>query len=238
MPLSPQEQAESFINGRVLLIDKPLHWTSFQAVNFIKHRAKRISKQKKIKVGHAGTLDPLATGLLIICIGKKTKSINDYMGLDKTYTGAFELGATTASYDKESEIDRQFSIEGISDEQIHQNCLQFLGEQQQLPPVFSAIKKEGKKMYEYARAGKEVEITPRTIFIKRFEISKIELPLVYFELECSKGTYVRSLAHDFGRTLNNGAHLASLRREAIGEFHVNEALSPQAWEVSIHKELV
>ena len=238
MSLSLEDQAQSFIDGRVLLIDKPLGWSSFQAVNFIKHRVKRISKQKKIKVGHAGTLDPLATGLLIICTGKKTKSINEYMGLNKVYSGSFELGSTTPSYDKESEVDKSFSLDGISEERILKNRLQFLGEQQQLPPIFSALKKDGKKMYEYAREGKEVEITPRTVCIERFEIKKIELPLVYFELECSKGTYVRSLAHDFGKALNIGAHLASLRREAIGEFNVNEAPTPQAWEEQIKAEIL
>lgn len=230
MSLSLEEQAEEFINGAVLLIDKPIHWTSFQAVNFIRHRVKRITKIKKIKVGHAGTLDPLATGLLIVCVGKKTKSIVDYMGLKKVYSGSFELGSTTPSFDKETEIDKHFSLDGLSKEQIYSATEGFQGEQLQLPPIYSALKKDGKKMYEYAREGKEVEIHPRTITIDRFEIKKIELPLVYFELECSKGTYVRSLANDFGKALGIGAHLASLRREAIGDFTAINAMSPENWK--------
>ena len=209
----------------VLLIDKPLNWTSFQVVNKIRWLIKQQFNIKKIKVGHAGTLDPLATGLLILCTGKFTKKIETYQAQVKEYTGTITLGATTPSYDLESEIDQKFDISEISQEDILKNTQQFLGEIQQQPPIFSALKKNGKRLYEYAREGSKIEIPSRAITIKEFEITKIELPCVEFRIVCGKGTYIRSLAHDFGKSLNNGAHLSSLRRTKIGEYRVEDAIS-------------
>lgn len=218
--------------GNVVLINKPLEWTSFDVVNKIRYALlKNLHKfyddktevKRKIKVGHAGTLDPLATGLLIVCIGKETKNIDQYMATEKEYTGTFFLGATTPSYDRETAVNNTFSVEHISEDLIHQTAKQFLGEQQQLPPVFSAIKKDGKKLYEAARAGVEVELTPRPITIFEFEITGIEMPLVYFRVVCSKGTYIRSLAYDFGKTLNSGAYLHSLCRTRSGSHKLNDA---------------
>lgn len=216
---------ESYKEGTVLLIDKPLNWTSFQVVNKIRWLIKQQFNIKKIKVGHAGTLDPLATGLLILCTGKFTKKIETYQAQVKEYTGTITLGATTPSYDLESEIDQKFDISEISQEDILKNTQQFLGEIQQQPPIFSALKKNGKRLYEYAREGSIIEIPSRAITIKEFEITKIELPCVEFRIVCGKGTYIRSLAHDFGKSLNNGAHLSSLRRTKIGEFRVEDAIS-------------
>lgn len=215
---------QEFLDGKVLLIDKPLHWTSFQAVNKIRWHIKKRFNLKKIKVGHAGTLDPLATGLLIICTGKQTKNINTYQGQVKEYTGKFYLGATTPSYDLETEIDQTFPTEHITEELIHQTTKQFLGTIQQKPPIFSAIKKDGKRLYELARKGETTEIKSREITISEFEITKINLPEIEFRVVCSKGTYIRSLANDFGKALNSGAHLTVLRRTKIGEFSVANAL--------------
>ena len=216
---------EDFKNGQVLLIDKPLEWTSFQAVNKIRWHIKQRFKIKKIKVGHAGTLDPLATGLLIICTGKQTKEIHTYQGQIKEYTGTFTLGATTPSYDLETEINETFSIEHISENLLKETTKQFLGEIQQKPPIFSAIKKDGKRLYELARKGETTEIKARTVTISEFEITNIDLPKVDFRVVCSKGTYIRSLAFDFGQALNSGAHLSTLRRTKIGNFSVDDASS-------------
>ncbi|WP_179343308.1 tRNA pseudouridine(55) synthase TruB [Winogradskyella ursingii] len=218
---------EDFKNGQVLLIDKPLHWTSFQAVNKLRWAIRQAFNIKKIKVGHAGTLDPLATGLLIICTGKMTKQINTFQGQEKEYTGTFVLGSTTPSFDQETEIDQTFSTEHITEDLIYKTTNQFIGKIQQFPPVFSAIKKDGKRLYEFARAGEEVEIKSREVEISSFEITNINNNNLQFKVVCSKGTYIRSLAHDFGKALNSGAHLAELRRTRIGEFTVNEALSPE-----------
>ena len=218
------ETLESYKEGRVLLVDKPLNWTSFQVVNKIRWLIKQQFNIKKIKVGHAGTLDPLATGLLILCTGKYTKKIETYQAQLKEYTGTFTLGATTPSYDLESEIDQKFDISEISQEDILKNTQQFLGEIQQQPPIFSALKKNGKRLYEYAREGSKIDIPSRPVTIKEFQITKIELPCVEFRIFCGKGTYIRSLAHDFGRSLNNGAYLSSLRRTKIGEFRVEDAI--------------
>jgi len=215
---------EDFKEGKVLLIDKPLNWTSFQVVNKIRWLIKQQFGIKKIKVGHAGTLDPLATGLLILCTGKFTKKIETYQAQVKEYTGTITLGGTTSSYDLESEIDQTFDFSEITSEEINAATHQFIGEIQQQPPVFSALKKGGKRLYEYARAGEEVEIPKRTITISEFEITNIELPNVAFRVVCSKGTYIRSLAHDFGKALNNGAHLSALRRTKIGDFSVADAV--------------
>ena len=221
---------DTYKEGKVLLIDKPLNWTSFQVVNKVRWLIKQQFSIKKIKVGHAGTLDPLATGLLILCTGKFTKKIETYQAQVKEYTGTITLGATTPSYDLESEIDQKFDISEISEEDILKNTQQFLGEIQQQPPIFSALKKNGKRLYEYAREGSKIEIPSRAVTIKEFEITKIELPCIEFRIVCGKGTYIRSLAHDFGRLLNNGAHLSGLRRTKIGEFRVEDAISVLEFE--------
>lgn len=215
---------EKFREGQVLLFDKPLEWTSFQLVNKVRWLIKRNFGIKKIKVGHAGTLDPLATGLLIICTGKNTKKINEFMGLEKEYTGSFTLGATTPSYDLETEKDEVFPTEHISEKKIQDATNEFIGEIEQYPPVFSALKKDGKRLYEYARNEEEVKIDPRKVHISEFEITHIKIPKVYFRVVCSKGTYIRSLANDFGKALESGAHLSELRRTRIGEFSVGKAV--------------
>lgn len=224
---------EDYKEGQVILIDKPLEWTSFQAVNKVRWLIKKSFGFKKIKVGHAGTLDPLATGLLIICTGKFTKKIDTFQAQEKEYTGTFTLGATTPSYDLETEIDQNFDISEITSEQIHKATKQFIGEIQQQPPVFSALKKDGKRLYEFARNGEEVEIPFRKITISEFEITRIDLPNVDFRVVCSKGTYIRSLANDFGKALNNGAHLSALRRTKIGDFSVANAISISDFESSL-----
>lgn len=216
---------EDYLSGQVLLIDKPLHWTSFQVVNKLRWAIRKAFNIKKIKVGHAGTLDPLATGLLVICTGKMTKQINTFQGQIKEYTGTIVLGSTTPSYDLETEIDNTFSTEHITEDLIQETTKQFIGEIVQFPPIFSAIKKDGKRLYEFARAGEDVKIKSRNITINTFEITKINLPEVEFRVVCSKGTYIRSLAHDFGKALNSGGHLSALRRIKIGDFSVTDALS-------------
>lgn len=226
-------QAEDYKEGQVILIDKPLEWTSFQAVNKVRWLIKKSFGIKKIKVGHAGTLDPLATGLLIICSGKFTKKIDTFQAQEKEYSGTFTLGATTPSYDLETEVDQTFDISEITSEEIKEITKQFLGEIQQQPPVFSALKKDGKRLYEYARNGEEVEIPFRTVTISEFEITKIDLPKVDFRIVCSKGTYIRSLANDLGKALNNGAHLSALRRTKIGWFSVEDAVGIEAFEESL-----
>lgn len=221
--------ADDFLSGEVLLIDKPLTWTSFQAVNKLRWEIRHAFNIKKIKVGHAGTLDPLATGLLVICTGKMTKQINTFQGQDKEYTGTFIIGSTTPSYDLETEIDNTFPTEHISEELIHQTTMQFIGVIEQFPPVFSAIKKDGKRLYEFARAGETVEIKSRTVSISEFEITKIDGKTIDFRVVCSKGTYIRSLAHDFGKALQSGAHLSALRRTKIGDFYVDDSQTPEAF---------
>lgn len=223
MPDNPS--LENFKDGQVLLFDKPLNWTSFQVVNKVRWLIKKTYGIKKIKVGHAGTLDPLATGLLIICTGKFTKRIEEFMGQEKEYTGTITLGATTPSYDLETEIDATFPLDGITEAQIKNTTAQFTGNIQQRPPIFSALKKEGKRLYEHARAGEQVEIPKREVKISQFEITRIELPEVDFRVVCSKGTYIRSLAHDFGLALSNGGHLSALRRTKIGSFEAENAQS-------------
>lgn len=227
-------QADDFLNGQVLLIDKPLTWSSFQAVNKLKYILKRnFDLPKKFKIGHAGTLDPLASGLLIICTGKFTKKITEIQAQAKEYTGTFFIGATTPSYDLETEIDQTYPITHIDDTLIHQTVQQFLGEIDQKPPVFSAIKKEGIRLYEHARAGVEVEIASRKTTIYEFEITRIALPEIDFRVVCSKGTYIRSLAYDFGKALNSGSHLTVLRRTKIGEYNVQNASTPEEFENTI-----
>jgi len=216
-------QKQDYQTGQVLLIDKPLGWTSFQVVNKVRWLIRQGFDIKKIKVGHAGTLDPLASGLLILCTGKFTKQIETYQAQHKEYTGTITLGATTPSYDLETQIDQKFAIAGITPEAINKAREQFVGELMQQPPIFSALKKEGKRLYEYARAGETVDIPMREVHISAFEITGIDLPDVHFRVACSKGTYIRSLAHDFGKALNNGGHLSELRRTKIGEFDVKNA---------------
>jgi tRNA pseudouridine55 synthase len=213
-----------FEEGQVLLINKPLYWTSFDAIRKIRNLV-RIKK-----VGHAGTLDPLATGLLIICTGKFTKKINEYMAREKEYTGTFTLGATTPTYDLESEPGNFKPIENISEESIKSKAGEFLGEIMQVPPAHSAIKLEGKRVYELARKGKEVKLEPRKVSIKDFEIKKIEIPVVHFRVVCSTGTYIRSLANDVGEAIGCGAYLSSLCRTRIGEFRLENALSLEEFE--------
>lgn len=194
--------------------------------------------KRKVKVGHAGTLDPLATGLLIICIGKETKNIEQYMGLPKTYTGSFFLGAFRPSFDKETEVTESFSIDTITAEMIYDAANKLSGELDQVPPLFSAIQKDGKRAYEFARAGVEMELPSRKVMVHEFEITSIELPLVYFKITCSKGTYIRSLARDFGKLLNNGAYLESLCRTNIGNFSLNEAFTLDELAESFGEELI
>ena len=224
---------EDYKEGQLIFIDKPLGWTSFQVVNKIRWLIKQQFKLKKIKVGHAGTLDPLASGLLILCVGKFTKKIDTYQAQKKEYTGTITLGATTPSYDLETEIDARFDYSSISSENVSETTLQFIGDIQQQPPIFSALKKDGKRLYEYARAGEEVVIPKRTVHISAFEITNIELPNIDFRIVCSKGTYIRSLAHDFGKTLNNGAHLSALRRTKIGDYLVENSLSIEGFETKL-----
>lgn len=230
-------QAEDFTNGKVILIDKPLTWSSFQAVNKLKFvLKKKFNLSKRFKIGHAGTLDPLATGLLIICTGKFTKSINEIQAQEKEYTGTIKLGETTPSYDLETEIDKTFPTEHITTELLQETLQQFTGEIMQKPPVFSAIKKDGKRLYEHARAGSAIEIEARKTTIYEFELTRIELPEVDFRVTCSKGTYIRSLAHDFGQALQSGGHLTALRRTKIGNYSVENAVSPLDFEKQIIDE--
>lgn len=227
-------KAEDFLEGQILLIDKPLTWSSFQALNKLKYVLKRkYDLPKKFKIGHAGTLDPLATGLLIICTGKFTKKITEIQAQAKEYTGTIVLGATTPSYDLETEVDATFPTEHITESLILETTKQFLGEIDQKPPVFSAIKKDGKRLYEHARAGEEVEITSRKTTIYEFEITRIALPEVDFRVQCSKGTYIRSLAFDFGKALQSGGYLSVLRRTKIGDYSVENGITPEAFEKKI-----
>ena len=214
-----------FEAGEILLIDKPKGWTSFDVVNHLRVLIRRHLNIPKLKVGHAGTLDPLATGLLIVCTGKMTKKIQQFQDQDKTYTGTFRLGMSTPSFDLETEADATFPTAHFSHEMLHDNCKPFIGTITQLPPVFSAIKIDGKRAFNYARKNQEVVITPRTVQVSKFELTHINIPDVDFVIDCSKGTYIRSLAHDFGKLLNNGATLTSLRRTKIGDFNVEQAYS-------------
>ena len=226
---------EQFLNGEIILIDKPLGWTSFQVVNKIRWLIRSTYGIKKIKVGHAGTLDPLASGLLILCTGKMTKSIEQFMGQEKEYTGTFTLGATTPSYDLETEIDHTFPTDHITEELLQSTLDQFVGTIDQYPPVFSALKKDGKRLYEFAREGVEVEIPTRKVNIRSFELTQKAIPKVDFKVICSKGTYIRSLANDYGKALNSGAHLSALRRTRIGKFNIEQAVSIEDFEKQLKK---
>lgn len=222
-----------FKAGTMLLVDKPQDWTSFDVVNKIRHKIKRRLGVKKIKVGHAGTLDPMATGLLIICTGKATKTIDGYQGMPKTYTGTILLGATTPSFDAETPIDAKYPTDHITNAAIEAARYQFVGDLEQVPPVFSAIKVDGQPLYKKARKGIEVKVEPRPVSIYSFEITRVALPEIDFEVHCSKGTYIRSLAHDFGKALDSGAHLVALRRTKIGDYNVKDA-----WQVEDLVELI
>ncbi len=224
---------EEYLEGQVLLIDKPLKWSSFQAVNKLKYLLiNKVGLPKKFKIGHAGTLDPLATGLLLICTGKFTKRISELQGQAKEYTGTFYIGATTPSYDLETEIDQTFPTDHIDESLIHETVKQFLGEIDQKPPIFSAIKKDGVRLYEHARAGESIEIESRKTTIHEFEITRIALPEIDFRVVCSKGTYIRSLAYDFGKAMNSGSHLTVLRRTKIGDYDVKNAIDITLFEES------
>jgi len=213
---------QQFAEGELLLVNKPYKWTSFDVVGKLRNAFKPL----KLKVGHAGTLDPLATGLLIICTGKMTKQIDTFQAEEKEYTGTFTLGATTPTYDLESEPDQKFPVENITEQQLQEACLKFIGDIQQYPPAHSAVKVDGERLYEKARRGEEVELRPRNISISEFELTRIELPEVDFRVVCSKGTYIRSLANDFGAALDNAAYLSRLRRTRSGNFKAEDA-----WEI-------
>ncbi len=218
---------EDFKNGQILIIDKPLNWTSFQVVNKLRWVIRKKYNIKKIKVGHAGTLDPLATGLLIICTGKFTKKINVFQAEKKEYTGTFTIGSTTPSFDLETSINETFSTNHITEKRIKETTKLFLGEIEQTPPLYSAIKKDGVRLYELARKGETTEIKSRKVTIYDFEITKINMPNVEFRIVCSKGTYIRSIANDFGKSLDSGAHLSQLRRTKSGDFNVDKAITPE-----------
>lgn len=231
--MNPNNKTYNFPEGELLLIDKPLQWTSFDVVNKIRWAISRKLGIKKIKVGHAGTLDPLATGLLILCTGKFTKRINELQVLNKDYTGTFLLGATTPSFDCETKVDQRFPIDHINPEMIQNSATFFTGKFDQVPPIYSAIKVNGTRAYQKARNNDEVELKARPVEIFEFAILKANLPVVEFRVSCSKGTYIRSLARDFGKHLNSGAHLTSLRRTKIQDYSVDDAQSIDEFLISI-----
>jgi|TARA_R110000737_G_scaffold17130_1_gene34578 tRNA pseudouridine55 synthase len=218
-----------YLEGITVLIDKPYKWTSFDVVNKMRWHLKQKLGIKKIKVGHAGTLDPLATGLLIICIGKDTKKIDSFMGGMKTYTGTFLLGKTTPCYDLEQDFDAEYPTEHITSEEIQKVVEGFIGVQEQMPPIFSAKQVDGKRAYDLARAGKAVELKTNTIEIHSFTVDTSRFPEIDFEISCSKGTYIRSIANDFGEKLNSGATLIALRRTKSGDFDIKNAFEVEKW---------
>lgn len=222
-----------FLDGQLILIDKPYGWTSFDVVKKIRSTICKKIQVKKIKVGHAGTLDPLATGLLIIATGKFTKKIDELMDLEKEYSGIIRLGATTPSFDLETEVDQEFKTDDLTTDKILLAAHKLTGQLDQIPPIFSAKKVDGKRAYKLAREGKEVELKSRGITVKKFDTKSLEIPNVEFDITCSKGTYIRSLARDLGLELNNGGHLTVLRRESIGDFHVSKAFTPESFMDSL-----
>jgi tRNA pseudouridine55 synthase len=228
------ETEEEFLAGQIFLIDKPLGWTSFDLVKKVKNLIRTKYNLKKIKVGHAGTLDPLATGLLIVCTGKFTKRISEIQGQAKIYTGEITLGGTTPSYDLETEIDARYEISHITKRLIQDTALLFTGEIDQKPPIFSALKRDGERLYAKARRGENIEIKARKVSIHSFVITTIEMPKISFEIACSKGTYIRSIAHDFGATLGSGAHLSKLCRTAIGDYKLQDALDIISFEKQLN----
>jgi tRNA pseudouridine55 synthase len=229
------ETVEDFLDGQILLINKPLGWTSFDVVKKIKNLIRTKYSLKKIKVGHAGTLDPLAIGLLIVCTGKFTKLISKIQGQEKTYTGTITLGGTTPSYDLETEVDNNYETAHITEELIKESTTQFIGEIDQKPPIFSALKKGGERLYEKARRGETIEIESRKVTVREFTITSIENLEVNFEIKCSKGTYIRSIAHDFGAALNSGGHLSKLCRTSIGEYQLSEAINVETFKKLLNK---
>jgi tRNA pseudouridine55 synthase len=226
----PEHTAEHYKEGQTLLIDKPKDWTSFNVVNKVRGHIKWAYGIKKIKVGHAGTLDPLATGLLIICTGKHTKKITQYIGLNKEYFAEIELGVTTPSYDLETQADAHYPFEHITEQRLKETLESFVGKQEQIPPIYSAKSINGKRAYKYAREGKEVEMRPANIEIYEIELIKFHLPFAEIRIICSTGTYIRSLARDIGLALDSGARLTNLRRTAIGDFSVNDAVDIDKFE--------
>lgn len=229
----PGKESYDFEGGQIILIDKPLQWTSFDAVNKVRNLIRHQIKKKNIKVGHAGTLDPLATGLLVICTGKFTKTIDTLQAQEKEYEAEFMLGATTPSFDRETEIDQTFPFDHVQTFDIENVIKSFIGKQEQIPPVFSAKQIDGKRAYESARKGREIEMKPVNIEITAFELIECNLPLVKVKICCSKGTYIRSLANDFGKRLQSGAYLYNLRRTASGQFTINNAIEIAEFEKNI-----
>jgi tRNA pseudouridine55 synthase len=218
-----------FIEGEIILVDKPLNWTSFDVVNKIRYALKKKLELKKIKVGHAGTLDPLASGLLVLCSGKKTKTINQFIQEDKSYDGIIQLGATTPSFDLETAIDKSFATSHINAEYIEKVRIQFLNSKTQIPPIFSAKKINGRRAYDYARNNETIHLEPNKIKIEELKLELFEQNQLKFEIRCSKGTYIRSLARDIGEALKSGAHLSKLRRTKSGDFLLKDAKSIEDW---------
>ena len=228
---------KKFLEGSIILLKKPLKWTSFQVVNKIRWLIKNHFNIKKIKVGHAGTLDPLAEGLLIICTGQLTKRITEFQNLNKSYTGVFHIGATRPSFDLETDIDSSSCIKHLKVKDILKTKDQFIGNIQQTPPIFSAVKIKGKKLYQYARAGEKINPKKRNISVFKFNILKIDLPKVFFEIECSKGTYIRSIANDFGKQLKVGAYLENLTRTNVGSYCLEKAISIDDFQKKLEASL-
>ncbi len=226
---------EEFLEGQTLLIDKPLGWTSFDVVKKIKNLIRTKYNLKKIKVGHAGTLDPLATGLLIVCTGKFTKRVDTIQEQEKIYTGTITLGGTTPSYDLETEVDITFETAHITEQLIKKTTTQFVGKIDQKPPIFSALKRGGERLYEKARRGEKIKIKSRRVSVHSFNITTMEMPKVSFEIKCGKGTYIRSIANDFGAALNSGSHLSKLCRTAIGNYQLSEGINIEAFEKLLNK---
>ncbi|MBL7103670.1 MAG: tRNA pseudouridine(55) synthase TruB [Bacteroidales bacterium] len=224
-----------FQKGEILFIDKPLQWTSFDVVNKIRNLISRYTGIRKIKVGHAGTLDPLATGLLILCTGKFTKRIQEFQGLDKEYTGVFFIGATTPSYDRETKTDKEFDISHVNEELLLKTAKDFIGTFNQVPPLYSAVNIEGKRAYKFARNNEDVKLPPKKITIQEFELTEIQIPEVHFRVVCSKGTYIRSLARDFGKALGSGSYLTSLTRIKIGDYDLSKAITIEDFEIILNK---
>jgi tRNA pseudouridine55 synthase len=229
------EKLTIFEEGRVLLFDKPVYWTSFDLVNKVRIMIRSSFGIKKLKVGHAGTLDPLASGLMIICTGKATKKIDEFRDLDKEYIATFHLGETTPSFDLETETDNHYPTDHITEDMVRNVLLSFIGEQQQLPPMYSAKLIAGKRAYEFARKGIEKKLDPVTVFFREIELLSFDLPEVKIRLLCSKGTYIRSFARDFGRALRSGSYLSALERSAIGKFNVNEAYTLEEFKEHIEQ---
>lgn len=232
-----REHIFNFVEGEMLLIDKPLEWTSFDVVKSLRVFLKKTYNLKKIKVGHAGTLDPLATGLLILCTGKMTKQIDKFQGMDKVYVGQMTLGATTPSFDKETKPDQIFPIDQLHTDDLMQASLKFKGEIEQVPPVYSAIKVEGKRAYKSARKEQDVKMKSRKVTVHHFDLLNFTPPHLDFSVKCSKGTYIRSLVNDFGKSLNNGAYLSDLRRTKIGDYSVNDAITIDDFKQKVLSQL-